>query len=161
MPERDINLRIIRFLIIAEKLSYTQRGNLVLNVDKFILFDFLVKYPFLLKHVLKYKDKRINLKLNQEEIGSVATLYPSKSTFLDNSSAKALIKLMVSYELLIVKRFKNELFFAISKTGKEYVDSLETEYINRIRQLCEMLQVFRSTSSNELKKIINPLIKGV
>lgn len=160
MPERDINLRVFRFLIIAEKLSYTQRGKFVLNFDKFILFDFLVKYPFLLKHVLKLKNENVNLKLNQEEIGSVATLYPSKSTLLNDSSAKALIKLMVSYELLRVNRLKSELYFVITKSGKEYVDSLETDYINRIRQLCEMLKVFRSTSSNELKKIINPLIKG-
>ncbi|WP_408010169.1 ABC-three component system middle component 4 [Pseudalkalibacillus sp. A8] len=161
IPEHDINLRVIRFLYIAEKLSYTQKGKLVLNIDKFIIYDFLVKHPYLLKEVVKLKNKKIDLKLFQEEVGSVATLYPSKSSLLDNNSAKVLIKLMVSQDLLKTIQYKNELFFVISDHGKEYAKTLETDYINRIKQLCDSLLVLRSTSTNGLKKMINPLIKGV
>lgn len=160
-PERDINLRVIRFLIIAEKLSYTQRGKFVLNIEKIILFDFLVEYPYLLKDVMWQKNQRYNLKLNEEEIGSIATLYPSKTSLLDNSPAKTLIKLMVSNELLLVKEFKNELFFVISDIGKKHAESIKTDYIYRIRELCENLLGFRSTSTSQLKKMINKLIKGV
>ncbi len=161
IPEQDLNLRLVRFLYIAEKLSYTQKGKLVLNIDKFIIYDFLVKHPYLLKEVVKLKNKKVDIKLYQEEVGSIATLYPSKSSLLDNNSAKVLIKLMVSRNLLQTIQYKDDLFFVISDQGEEYAKSLETDYINRIKQLCDSLLVLRSTSTNELKKMINPLIKGV
>lgn len=161
IPEKDIDLRLVRFLIIIDTLAYTQRGKLVISIDKLIIFDFLVKYPFILKSVLKVKDKRSNLKLSKTEVRSIETLFPSKSALLDINSAKILIKLMISYDLISVKVDKSELFYIPSDTGKIFINDIDTDYINRIRDLCEAMLVMRSIRTNELKEMIKPLIRGV
>lgn len=160
IPENDVNLRIGRFLLIIDVLSYTQKGKLVLNIDKLITFDFLVKNPYILKQVLKVKNKT-KLKLYKEEIGSVTTLYPSKNALLDTSSAKTLIKLMISHNMVEVTKQSNELFFTLSDQGKSLISEISTDYIIRVKELCESMLVLRSLNTSELKKIINPLIKGV
>ncbi|MVX66917.1 hypothetical protein GKZ28_24985 [Clostridium chromiireducens] len=160
IPENDINLRLSRFLLIIDILAYTQRGKLVLNIDKLIIFDFLVKNPYILKQVLKVKGKT-KIKLYKEEIGSVATLYPSKNAILDTNSSKILIKLMVLRKMVVVNKQSDELFFTLSDQGKALISEIKTDYIDRIKELCESMLVLRSISTNELKKIINPLIKGV
>ncbi|OIK09929.1 ABC-three component system middle component 4 [Bacillus sp. MUM 13] len=160
IPENDINLRLARFLIIIDTLAYTQRGKLVINIDKLIIFDFLVKNPFLLRKVLEVKH-RIKLKLLNEEYGSVTTLFPSKMSLVDIQSAKELIKLMISYNMLKVVEDKEELFYTLSDNGKSIFNELDTDYIIRIKELCKTMLVLRSLGTNELKKIINPLVKGI
>ncbi|MFP7442899.1 ABC-three component system middle component 4 [Bacillus infantis] len=160
IPENDINLRIARFLTIIDTLPYTQRGKLVINIDKLIIFDFLVKNPFLLRKVLEVKH-RIKLKLLNEEYGSVTTLFPSKMSLVDIQSAKELIKLMISYNMLKVEEDKEELFYTLSDNGKSIFNELDTEYVIRIKELCKTMLVLRSLGTSELKKIINPLVKGI
>lgn len=160
IPENDINLRLARFLIIIDTLAYTQRGKLVINIDKLIIFDFLVKNPFLLRKVLEVKHS-IKLKLLNEEHGSVTTLFPSKMSLVDIQSAKELIKLMISYNMLKVIEEKDELFYTLSDNGKSIINEIDTDYVIRIKELCKTMLVLRSVSTNDLKKIINPLVKGI
>jgi hypothetical protein len=160
IPENDINLRLARFLTIIDTLAYTQRGKLVINIDKLIIFDFLIKNPFLLRKVLEVKHS-IKLKLLNEEYGSVTTLFPSKTSLVDIQSAKELIKLMISYNMLKVIEEKDELFYTLSDNGKSIINEIDTDYVIRIKELCKTMLVLRSVSTNDLKKIINPLVKGV
>lgn len=160
IPENDIYLRIARFLTIIDKLAYTQRGKLILNVDKLTIFDFLVKNPYLLKQVLEVKH-RINLKLLKVEYGSVASLFPTKRALVDVQTTRELIILMISYNMLKVIFEKEEMYYTLSDKGKEFINEIDTDYVIRIKELCESMLVLRSVSTNDLKKIINPLVKGI
>ncbi|MEM5633793.1 ABC-three component system middle component 4 [Bacillus cereus] len=53
IPEMDLDFRLARLLIMFEKLSYSSRGNPVLNLEKVAVFEFLIKYPHILKLVLQ------------------------------------------------------------------------------------------------------------
>lgn len=160
IPENDINLRIARFLIIIDELAYTQKGKLVINIDKLTIFDFLIRNPFLLSQVLLLKNKK-KLKLLKEESGAIGSLFPNKVDLINNKSTKGLIKLMITYNLLEVIREKDELFYVLTKNGKLLVDEIDTDYTLRIKELCKAMLVLRSVSINDLKKNINPLVKGI
>ncbi|WP_039074929.1 ABC-three component system middle component 4 [Bacillus sp. MSP13] len=160
ITENDINLRLIRFLIIIEILAYTTRGKLILNLDKLTIFDFLIKYPYLLKQVLAVKNKT-SLKLLNIETGSVSSLFPNKITLLDIKLAKELSKLMIAYNMIDVVQEKNELFYILTEKGKTIVNRTETDYTMRIKELCNEMLILRSVSTSELKKIVNPLVKGI
>lgn len=160
IPENDINLRILRFLLIIDRLAYTQRGKFVINIDRLVIFDFLIRNPFLLKQVLLVKNKT-NLRLLREEVGTVSTLFPSKVALLDTKSTKEIIKLMIAYNMLKVIQDKDELFYVLTESSELIVNQIDTDYTIRIKELCEAMLVLRSVSINELKKIINPLVKGI
>lgn len=158
ITEDDVNLKLIRFLIIIDKLAYTTKGKLALNLDKLVIFDFLTKYPFLLKQVLRVKNK-VNLKLLSVEGKSVSSLFLNEFALLDVRPAKDLTKLMIAYDMLDVIQEKNELFYVLTEKGKFIVKQTETDYTQRIKELCTEMLVLRSVSTIELKKIVNPLVK--
>lgn len=160
IPENDINLRIFRFLVIINKLAYTQRGKLVINIDRLVIFDFLIRNPYLLKQVLSVKNKS-SISLLRNEYGTVSTLFPNKVALVDTQYTREIIKLMITYDMLNVIEEKNELFYTLTDTAKLIVKQIDTEYSIRINELCEAMLVLRSYSINDLKKIINPLVKGI
>jgi hypothetical protein len=160
IPENDINLRIFRLLMIIDKLAYTQRGKLVINIDRLVIFDFLIRNPYLLKQVLSVKNKS-SISLLRNEFGTVSTLFPSKVALVDTQSTREIIKLMITYDMLKVIEENNELFYTLTDNAKLIVKQIDTEYSIRINELCEAMLVLRSLSINDLKKIINPLVKGI
>lgn len=157
--ENDINLRIFRFLLIINRLAYTKKGKLAINIDRLGVFDFLLKYPLILKQVLQVR-KQTDLKLLKEEVETVSSLFPSKSALLDNNSTKEIVKLMIAQDLLKVIKDKNELFFVLTDKAIVIVSEINTDYSRRINELCIEMLTLRSVSVNDLKKIINPLVEG-
>lgn len=160
IPENDINLKIARYLVIIDILAYTSRGKYVLDIEKLTIFDFLVRNPYILKQVLIIKHNE-DIKLQNQEIKNIETLYPNKSELIDTQLSKLIIQVMISEDIIIPKIEKGKIFFSLTDTGKRVVNELDVEYICRINELCNKMLVLRSTSLNELKKIINPLIRGV
>lgn len=160
IPEDDINLKIARYLVIIDILSYTSRGKYVLDIEKLTIFDFLVRNPYILKQVLSIKHSK-DIKLENQEIKNIETLYPNKSELIDTQLSKLIIQVMISEGTIIAKIEDGKIFFILTDIGKEVVNEIDVEYICRIKELCKKMLVLRSTSLNELKKIINPLIKGV
>lgn len=146
--------------MIIDKLAYTQRGKLVINIDRLVIFDFLIRNPYLLKQVLSVKNKS-SIRLLKDEVGTVSSLFPSKVALVDTQSTREIIKLMITYDMLKVIEEKSELFYILTDNSKLIVRKIETEYSIRINELCESMLVLRSLSINELKNIINPLVKGI
>ncbi|MER2192610.1 MAG: ABC-three component system middle component 4 [Solibacillus sp.] len=159
VPELNLNYRLIRQLIIIKDLSYSSKGNPVLNLVKIGIFDFLVKYPHILKQLLETKKRKLEL-LNSER-KSIETLYPSKNEFLDINKTKTLLIIMLKFGLVEVSFKNEEIFYVISDKGRLFINDLDIEEILRISELTDYLQVLKSVSNNELTKSIMPLIKGV
>ncbi|MEC1621597.1 hypothetical protein P4T79_06535 [Bacillus mojavensis] len=161
IPENDINLRIFRFLMIIDQLAYTQRGKLVINIDRLVIFDFLIRNPFILKQVLSIKNNKTNLRLLRDEFETVSTLFPNKIALVDTKSTKEIIKLMIAYKMLKVFQEKDDLFYVLTDKAKLIVNQIDTDYSVRVKELCEAMLVLRSVTINDLKKVINPLVKGI
>ncbi|KXJ37389.1 hypothetical protein AX282_20525 [Bacillus spizizenii] len=161
IPENDINLRIFRFLMIIDQLAYTQRGKLVINIDRLVIFDFLIRNPFILKQVLSIKNNKTNLRLLRYEFETVSTLFPNKIALVDTKSTKEIIKLMIAYKMLKVFQEKDDLFYVLTDKAKLIVNQIDTDYSVRVKELCEAMLVLRSVTINDLKKVINPLVKGI
>lgn len=161
IPEMDLDFRLARLLIMFEKLSYSSRGNPVLNLEKVAVFEFLIKYPHILKLVLQAKKANLKIQLNQEYIGSIESLFPDRNALNNLSYVKVILIKLIQYNFVKIEKVKEELYFVITDEGKQCSKSISSEYTSEIDLLCESLKHLRSISSNELKKTIIPLIKGV
>ncbi|WP_198530922.1 ABC-three component system middle component 4 [Bacillus spizizenii] len=147
--------------MIIDQLAYTQRGKLVINIDRLVIFDFLIRNPFILKQVLSIKNNKTNLRLLRYEFETVSTLFPNKIALVDTKSTKEIIKLMIAYKMLKVFQEKDDLFYVLTDKAKLIVNQIDTDYSVRVKELCEAMLVLRSVTINDLKKVINPLVKGI
>ncbi|MED4013654.1 MULTISPECIES: ABC-three component system middle component 4 [Priestia] len=152
--------------MIVDSLSYSSKGNPILDAEKISIFEFLIKYPYILSLVIKSKESKnldANLKLYQEEVGNIESLFPNSSFLNEFSSVKMILSILVSYNLvgIDVQKNKKDIFFVVNQEGKTFINNLNEEYIVRMKELCNSLLTLRSVKNNELKKMINPLIKGV
>ncbi|PEA82442.1 ABC-three component system middle component 4 [Bacillus pseudomycoides] len=161
IPEMDLNFRLARLLIIFDKLSYSSKGNPVLNIERVAIFEFLVKYPHILKLVLRSKKENTNIEYNSKYMGSIESLFPDRNALNNLSSVRVLLIKLIRYNLIRIEKVKKELYFVITEEGEQCNKEISSQYTNEISLFCEDLKVLRSTSINDLKKIITPLIKGV
>ncbi len=161
IPEMDLNFRLARLLIVIEKLSYSSKGNPILNLEKIAIFEFLIKYPHILKLVIEMKKRDENIQFNQEYIGSIESLFPDRNALNNLSSVRLILIKLIQFDFIKIEKIKKELYFVITDSGKECVKEMSSEYTVEIGLFCEGLKVLRSVSNNELKKIITPLIEGV
>ncbi|WP_066065227.1 ABC-three component system middle component 4 [Neobacillus soli] len=162
IPEADLHFRLIRLLIILDNLSFTSKGNPILTIEKIVMFEFLVRHPNILKDVLKVISSKGNEKfvLYDEEVGSIEALYPNEMSLYDFTSTKVLLKTLIKHKLVEVNVVKDIIFFLITKEGIEFLKNTEADHIKRMVEICKAMYPLRSTTTNELKKIIKPIIKG-
>ena len=152
IPEMDLNFRLARLLIVIDKLSYSSKGNPILNLEKIAIFEFLIKYPHILKLVLKTKQRDENIQFNQEYIGSIESLFPDRNALNNLSSVRLILIKLIQFDFIKVENIKKELYFVISDDGKECIKEISSEYTDEIGLFCERLKVLRSVSNNELKR---------
>jgi hypothetical protein len=160
IPETDLFYRVARILVLINTLSFSSKGNPVLTIEKMSIFDFLLKYPFILNEVLIAKNQPSISMLNREQ-GTIESLFPNKAALFNYSANKELLKLLIAYSLIEVEVLKGDIYYKISVNGINLINSIENETIIRLIQLSEALLPLRSVKTNELKKIINPLVEGV
>jgi hypothetical protein len=159
VPEIDLQYRLMRLLILIDTHSFSSKGNPVLTIEKISFFDFLIKYPNILKEVLRVKNK--DIKILSREKGSIETLYPNRLSLFNFSSTRILLNLLLAYNFVEIEIINSQICYIISKSGKEFITDLDNEEINRIQELNNYLLPLRSTKDSELKNLINPLVKGV
>lgn len=49
-------------------------------------------------------------------------------------------------------------FYVITEQGAEFIDAIESDYLYRVRELCDVISKFTSISSSNLKRLINPIL---
>jgi len=158
IPERDLNLRISVVVMILDRLSYTKRKKHILNLDKLAIYEFLVTQPFVLHELVKNDSSLPYFSLQENEKGSVRTKYINKKSLIDYSSIKKLLQILLIYQFVKIERDKNEFFYVITEQGAEFIDAIESDYLYRVRELCDVISKFTSISSSNLKRLINPIL---
>ncbi|MBU5347006.1 ABC-three component system middle component 4 [Paenibacillus lautus] len=158
IPERDLNLRISVVVMILDRLSYTKRKKVNLNLDKLAIYEFLVTQPFVLHELAKNDSKLPYFTLQENEKGSVRTKYINKKSLIDYSSIKELLQILLIYQFVKIERDKNEFFYVITEEGTEFIGEVESDYLYRVRELCDVISNFPNMSSSNLKKLINPIL---
>jgi predicted transcriptional regulator len=158
LPDKDINLHISVISAILNELSTSKRGKLLLTLDRLAIFEFLIKNPFVLYEVVKTDLAIPYFALKDNEIGSIGTKYINKKNLFDYVELKKVIQLLLLYEIVEIKRDKNEIFYVITPKGRAFVNDLESVYFQRVKELCNILSHLTSIPISKLKLQINPII---
>ncbi|MCG7380899.1 DUF4364 family protein [Paenibacillus sp. ACRSA] len=158
IPERDLNLRVAVVVMILDRLSYTKRKKFILNLDKIAIYEFLVTQPFVLHELVEKDSKLPRFHLQENEKGSVRTKYINKKSLIDYSSIKELLQILLVHQFVKIERDKNEFFYVITEKGTEFISAVESDYLYRVRELCDVISKLTSIPSSNLKRLINPIL---
>ncbi len=158
IPEKDLSLRISVIVMILERLSYTKRNKLILNLDKLAIYEFLVTQPFVLHELVKKEPKFSYFSLQENEKDSIRTKYINTNSLVDYSAIKELIQVLLFYDFVKIKQEKNDFFYVITQDGTDFINSIESNYLTRIRELCDVVGSVTTLSSSNLKQLINSIL---
>ena len=160
IPEKDINLRIGRILVIISELSYSVRGNPILDIERLSLFDFLIRYPNVLKQVKILNNDKDKLNLLDEELGNIESKFPNNHSLYNYDYLYEILKNSLSYKLVAVQNNNQNFYYYITEIGKEFSENLNSAYLIRVKELCEFMMQYRSIKTNKLKQMIKFSMEG-
>ncbi|USK36473.1 hypothetical protein LIT25_27320 (plasmid) [Bacillus sp. F19] len=160
IPEKDIYLRTGRIIIIISELSYSTKGNLILDIEKLSLFNFLVRYPVLLKKVKIINNDKDELELLENEVGSIESKFPNNDSLFDYEDLYQILKIAAYYRFIEGKNYNQSFYYYITEIGKDFSNNLNSEYFLRVKELCKSLNRFRSMKTNKLKQMIEFSMEG-
>lgn len=158
IPDKDLNFKMSTLLIILDSLSYTKRKKPILTLDKISIYDFLVTHPYVLHEMTKLDESIPYFLLKDYEKGSVQTKYINKKNLFDYSSIRKTLQVLLLYQFVEILTEKNEIFYVITDNGKEFIQDIETQYLLRIRELCDVIVPITSIAPSKIKLLINPIL---
>lgn len=159
-PSNDINIKLIRILIIIAELSYTSRKNPLLTLDKIAIFDFLVNHPHILHDILMREKKKVMFSLSEDDIDSIQTEFPDELSLNNFGSLRGVLKLLMIYEFIEITFKDNNVFYTITPKGDIFQRELDSIYITRVRILSKGLHPIKSKKPSELITLIKPGLGG-
>lgn len=158
IPEQDLNLKMGTLLTILDCLSFTKRKKPILTLDKISIYDFLVKHPFVLHEMTKLDQSVPYFLLKDYEKGSIQTKFINKKNLFDYSSTRKTLQILLVYQFVDVLTEKNEIYYVITENGKEFIEEIDTDYLLRIRELCDVIVPITSIAPSKIKLLINPIL---
>lgn len=156
ITERNIDIRIIRVLILMEQLcSKKSKG---ISLDKIAIFDFLLKYPIILNPILKENDKlQVQLKSYEENnIYNNNLKYEYLNQYKD---IKKILNLMIIYEYIEVYIGK-EIFYKLTDLGYDAIGSIESEWTKNLRYQSKSIKGIKNLSYSKLDLGIRMAVDG-
>jgi len=158
VPDKDVHLRLSILTTLLHELSMTKRGKLLLTLDRLAIFEFLIKNPFVLYELVKTDTTIPYFSLRDNEVGSIGTKYINKKDLFNYSELKKILQLLLLYEFVDIQKLKNEFFYVITDKGSSFIKGLDSDYHQRVKELCAILFHLTSIPPTQLKSKINPII---
>lgn len=159
VPEFDMNVRLARVLIIINYLSTLRNGRDVLNLEKVIIFDFLLHHPKILYHVLKSEGVNNPFDLEDYDTESIETISPSKFLFFEREKIKQLTKMLYTKNLINIT-VNDDIFFTPTDKGKKFVEQMLSSYLIRLKKLTSSMTKLKPLTMQQLKIKVIPFIQG-
>jgi hypothetical protein len=157
--ENDIDIRLTRLLILISELSYSSKKNPILTIDKIAVYDFLLRYPTILYRITKIENFKKSFDLEDYEFNNIESNYPDLSILYDYTVLTKLLQILICYGYVSTTVSK-EAFYIITDAGNEFLSSLTSEYIKRLKELVVILLQMRTLNFQKLNKSINLAIDG-
>lgn len=156
IPEKELSFRLGRLLVLIEKMSFNKRGTTILNLEKIVILEFLVKYPELLNKILEKE----TLDLETSEVQSIEALFPNRRLLFDFKQTKKLLLILVSLKLVDAKIDKNlDVFYYINQHGINSVKEFNSNYLKRLGKIIEKSKKIQSQTYTKLNNQIEQHIK--
>jgi hypothetical protein len=150
IPEDDLNLRLGRLLLLIEKMSFNRNEKLMLDLEKIVILEFLIKYPKLLNIALKHIKKE-TIRLDENEIKSIEALFPNRTLLFDFKQTKKLLQILISMRLIDAKiGDDSKVYYYINLKGTKCISELNSIYFERLVLLINKAKKIQSQSFSKL-----------
>lgn len=158
-PNSDYNVLFGRMLVLINELSFAKDEKKALTIERIVIYDYFLRSPLVLAKVLKILDKKLNIDIKENEVDAIETVFPAYSDLYKFSNAKKLIQLL-DYEGMIElsKEDDGTLYVSISTKGKQMVNSLESDYFLRLKEVSKAIALLHAVSFSSLRSGIKTLI---
>ena len=159
VPDDDAFLNAGLLLLIISCLSKTNRGKLLLNNEKVLIFMYLIKNPSLLVEVLQ-RLGRPAPRLTHEELYSVSSISVNLDPLFDHDWLKGLLMHVSSLGFLRADYRKGDGFmYSITDEAVAAVDNLTGDYFARVREYITHLDSIKGESVSSLNALLNTVFK--
>ncbi|APH04176.1 ABC-three component system middle component 4 [Bacillus weihaiensis] len=159
VPEFDINIRLGRALIIINYLSTLRNGREVLNLEKIVIFDFLLHHPKILYHILESEGVNNPFDLEDYDTESIETISPTKLLLFERDTIKEITKLLYTKQLISIN-VKDDIYFKPTDNGKKFVEQMASSYLMRLKIMADSMTKLKSLTISQLKMKVVPFIQG-
>ncbi|MGG0521022.1 ABC-three component system middle component 4 [Priestia aryabhattai] len=161
IPEQNSHLKLARLLVIISKLEYSSRKTPILDIEKLAIFEFLIKYPDILRKLKKMNSDKEALYLLDYEVDSIESKFPNSISLYNYKDLYNLLKILIYYGFIDVKSNKGKVCYTITLKGGRFNEELKSSYLKRVDELCESMLSLRSVNANKLKQMIKFIMGGM
>lgn len=159
-PDRELDVQIIRLLIILKYNSVNRVSNPVLSLEKISVLGFLLEHPYILFRILIDNGKRTAFVIDEVEQNSISKEFPNTNSLYSFTENKIILTIMIAKKFVDVKLVANIPYYIISEGGLKYLSKIETPYTNRLQVISNSLSNFGSESYKDLLALIKPYTHG-
>ncbi|RFM34471.1 ABC-three component system middle component 4 [Chitinophaga silvisoli] len=159
-PDKELDIQIIRLLIILKHNSTNRANNPILSLDKISAFVFLIEHPYILFRILIDMEKRSTFVADEIEQNSISTKFPNTYSLHSFSETKEVLKIMIARKFANVSLVANIPYYTIAENGVMYLESIETSYTDRLHIISGNLSHLSSESYKDLLNLIKPYTYG-
>lgn len=154
ITENDLNLRLLRTLVIINNLAYSARKRPILTIEKIAIYDYLLMYPAVLSDILKISNSKKKLELEQYEYYNMEANLNNRESIYNFELLNKIIQVLISYHYIEIIN-DSEILYIPSNNGLSFVDALNSDYSKRINYLTEFLLDMRSLNFSKINDLIN------
>ena len=160
IPEEDFLYNLNLVLNIVHTLPETSTGKKVLNLDRILIYFYLIRNPIILNRVSKYLQKG-SVILSQEEGNSIAGSHSNLDDLFDREKLKMILKQLIVCEYINVDcDEKLGILYSSSPKGSETVIQNQGEHLLRVLDFFNLLKKFQSLSISKIEKAVSANLRG-
>lgn len=159
-PDKELDVQIIRFLIILKNNSVNRANNPILSLEKISAFGFLLEHPYILFRILTDTGKRNAFVADEIEQNSISKEFPNTNNLYSFSENREILAIMIAKKLVEVLLVSNTPYYTIADYGLKYLELIKTLYTDRLEVISSSLSNFSSESYKDLLTLIKPYIHG-
>lgn len=157
--ESDLGLNLSRLLALISASAVGTKAELILTLDRLVIYNFLARNPILLLKILRQMDKKQKIEAREYEAGGLSSKYYNKSDIYSFEAVRNLVQILFAKNLIVVNRLSQEQFTVYATDeGNAFCQSLQTDYYKRFSELGNALKSLNSSSTSQLRTQINLLV---
>lgn len=159
IPDQDKNFNAALLILILFYLSKSDRGKLLINNERLLIFMYLIKNPIILGKMLEQIGRK-SVQLSDTELFSIGSISVNLDPLFDSSWIKNLLKQVSARGFLKADYRKADGFmYSLSDAGISAASQLEGEYFERVRGFLRSLEQVKSESTKNLNQLLNNIFR--
>lgn len=158
IPEDDLELNLILLMLIIDNLYTTVTGKLILNLERLMIYFYLIKNPHILHKVLMKLSKKSFL-LKSYEISSFKAENNNVEILYENKIVKFYLQILMSKKM-IKSEYDEKLGFIFLTVGSKenIIDNIDDKYLKRSLNFIEKIKQINSIHISQINTVIKNIL---